>query len=103
MVQVGFESVELERGGTVRGFNRPSFVADFDAHIVGYLVAAGVFQKLDEGNCAQQSSYARGKGKLLGSEQMDCSRVASYDGSEWLRIASVASMATTGGGVEWWR
>ena len=46
-----FQSVELERGGAVRGFGRSFFVTTFDAHSVGYLVAAGVSQKLEWSEC----------------------------------------------------
>ena len=37
MVQFDFESVELERDGTVRGFDSPFSGTDFDVHTVGYL------------------------------------------------------------------
>ena len=37
--------VEQKRGGTVRAFGRPFFVAEFDAHSVGYFVVAGMIQK----------------------------------------------------------
>ena len=36
------ESVELERGGTGRRFDRPCSDADSDAHAVGYTVTSGV-------------------------------------------------------------
>ena len=39
------EIVELERGWTVRVFDRPFLVAAFAAHSVRYFVAAGMFQK----------------------------------------------------------
>ena len=46
-----FESVELERGWTVRGFNGHFPVADFDAHRLGRFVGARMFQKAGWSEC----------------------------------------------------
>ena len=57
------ERDELERGWTVRGFTRHFSVADFDAHSVGYFVAAGMIQKnwmvstLVHASCSRRANW----------------------------------------------
>ena len=104
-VQFYIESVEMERGGTGSCSDRPLSGVDSDAHTVGYPVAKEVNGRAHEpftpndlvGNCDAQQvvirQRRRDKRKLLGSEQMDCSRagwtsgyVASTGG--WRRMAS---------------
>ena len=46
-----FDSVELERGWTVRGFNGHFLFADFDAHRFGRFVVARMFQKAGWSDC----------------------------------------------------
>ena len=90
---IDFEGVELERGGTVRGFEPFFFFgADFDAHTVLYFVAAGVFQKLDEVNNAQEALYASDVSRWIAVEWRDI--VATIGVHWWLRLATI------GGGVE---
>ena len=57
------EIVELERGWTVRVFDRPFLVAAFAAHSVRYFVAAGVFQKIGWCECwCSRTLYAERTG-----------------------------------------
>ena len=69
---------------TARGFDRPLSGADFDAHTVP--VAAGVIQKVDEVNYAQQASDVSD-----GQTKESCWSVSSWIAVEWRSI-----MATTG-------
>ena len=77
-----FESVELEREGTGRRFDRPCSDADSDAHAVAFFFMIGVDDGVHELftprklRCPARLRSQRwvDKRKLLESELMDCGR-----------------------------
>ena len=101
------ESVELERGGTGRRFDRLRFDAVSDAHAVGCAVTNGLSAEAIAMPSKFHTPAMDGRGKAVGSVQMEYSRVVTsvewrrvVDGVEWRRVkgcrgmASMASMAS---------
>ena len=95
-VQFEFESVEMERGGTGRRFDRPCSDPDSDGHTVGYPVTNGVNVGAHElftqkENCdAEQASFASD-----GRTRESC-----WEACRWITVELSGQLATFG--VDWW-